>query len=142
MIQNYVLDLKARWLCFFHGGAEDRRRQELLRVSHRGRRGCRQSHDGTRIAQGQEAPARHDRHEDVERLLAAPVAVEGPQARRDAALLETLYATGVRVTEFVNLDVGNLDLERRTVTSSMSGKRSRVIPLTPACDACPVPLPD
>ena len=35
----------------------------------------------------------------------------------------------MRVTELVNLDVGNLDLERRTVTSSMSGKRSRVIPI-------------
>jgi integrase/recombinase XerD len=68
-------------------------------------------------------------HEDVERLLAAPKQQVTPQALRDSALLETLYATGMRVTELVNLNVGDLDLEQGKIVCGADGKRRRVAPL-------------
>lgn len=68
-------------------------------------------------------------HEDIERLLAAPKQQTTPQALRDGALLETLYASGMRVTELVNLDVGDLDLEGGRLICAADGKRRRVAPL-------------
>lgn len=67
-------------------------------------------------------------HEDVERLLAAPARAKTPQALRDVALLETLYATGVRVTELVNLNVYDADLPHKRLICAGS-RRSRVAPL-------------
>lgn len=68
-------------------------------------------------------------YENVERLLEAPLAQDSPQAKRDSALLETLYATGMRVTELVNLDMADLDLENRQITCGASNRRRRVAPL-------------
>ena len=68
--------------------------------------------------------------EDVEKLLAAPSASGGsPQALRDLALMETLYATGVRVTELVNLDVADVDLTTRQVACGVKGRRQRRVPI-------------
>ena len=50
---------------------------------------------------------------DVERLLAAAGAGEGPRPLRDRALLELLYATGARISEATALDVDDLDLAER-----------------------------
>jgi len=47
---------------------------------------------------------------DVERLLEAAGAGEGPRPLRDRALLELLYATGARISEATALDVDDLDL--------------------------------
>jgi integrase/recombinase XerD len=129
VVQNYVLDLKAR------GYASSTVARKIAAV--KSFFDYLTTHDEIAVnpTEDLESPKvkKHlphtIRHEDVEKLLAAPATVGGAQALRDMALLETLYATGVRVTELVNLDVENLDLERRTVTSSMSGKRSRVIPI-------------
>lgn len=68
--------------------------------------------------------------EDVDRLLAEPAKNNSPQAMRDVALMETLYATGVRVTELINLDVVDIDLYNRLVACN-SGRRSRVVPIFP-----------
>jgi integrase/recombinase XerD len=67
---------------------------------------------------------------DVERLLAEPAKSATPKALRDQALLELLYATGMRVTEAVSLDVGDLNLPSATVRvgRSKAGKQ-RVLPL-------------
>jgi integrase/recombinase XerD len=49
---------------------------------------------------------------DVERLLEAASAGDGPRALRDRALLELLYATGARISEATALDIDDLDLAR------------------------------
>ena len=67
--------------------------------------------------------------EDVERLLAEPTRSNAPKALRDSALLETLYATGMRVTELVSLDVQDVDLEAGTIYRIGKGDRERVVPI-------------
>jgi integrase/recombinase XerD len=65
---------------------------------------------------------------EVEDLLGA---VEGDDARalRDRAILETLYGTGVRISELVGLDRGDLDLEDRLVRVLGKGSKERVVPV-------------
>jgi len=71
---------------------------------------------------------------DMERLLAAPGHGGGPKSLRDRALLEVLYATGMRVTEVVNLGLGDVDWENRSVSCPGKAERRRHIPLGPAAD--------
>lgn len=66
--------------------------------------------------------------EDVERLLAAPRG-DGWQALRDRALLETLYATGARVSEAVGLRTDGLEPSLRVVQVTGKGRKTRVVPL-------------
>lgn len=66
---------------------------------------------------------------ETERLLAAPARGTGSKALRDRALLELLYATGMRVTEAVNLRLEDLDLERGVVQCRGKSERRRNIPL-------------
>lgn len=68
--------------------------------------------------------------DEVERLLALP-AQQGDSALslRDTALLEMLYATGMRVSEVATVTVDDLDLTAGTVRCVGKGDRERVIPL-------------
>ncbi len=66
--------------------------------------------------------------EEVDRLLAAPAQINGPKALRDRALLEILYATGMRVTEIVTLEVGDLDLDKGNIICRGKDKQ-RTIPI-------------
>jgi integrase/recombinase XerD len=66
--------------------------------------------------------------EQVERLLAAPVGDE-PAALRDRALLELLYAAGLRITELTSLDVDDVDLDARTVRCFGKGGKERIVPV-------------
>jgi integrase/recombinase XerD len=61
---------------------------------------------------------------DVERLLAAAGAGEGPRPLRDRALLELLYATGARISEATALDVDDLDLTARPGPAAEPGARA------------------
>jgi integrase/recombinase XerD len=56
--------------------------------------------------------------------------IHDPLGLRDRAILETLYSTGMRRLELVNLTLWDLDLERATVTIRQGkGKKDRIIPL-------------
>ncbi len=67
---------------------------------------------------------------EIELLLNQPVCIE-PKGFRDKAMLEVMYATGIRVSELIDLDVDDVNLEKGTIKCS-GGKKSRIIPLYPA----------
>lgn len=69
------------------------------------------------------------RLEEIDLLLAAPLAEQTPKSARDKALLELLYATGMRVTELVNLNLDSVNLEAQAVTCGDGGKRTRTVPI-------------
>ena len=68
--------------------------------------------------------------QEVEKLLAQPASVDA-KGIRDKAMLELLYATGIRVTELIELDVDDVNLELKMVKIGGS-KKVRTIPLYPA----------
>lgn len=51
-----------------------------------------------------------------------------PNALRDLAIVELLYASALRVSELVGLDVGDVDLDRLTVRVTGKGSKERVVP--------------
>ena len=67
---------------------------------------------------------------EVELLLAQPSATD-PKGIRDKAMLEVMYATGIRVTELIDLNVGDVNLELGIIKCA-NAKKSRAIPLYPA----------
>lgn len=69
--------------------------------------------------------------EDVERLLAQPAKAKPPKALRDRALLELLYATGMRVSEVIALQLEDIDLEETSVLSAGRDGRQRQLRLPP-----------
>lgn len=68
--------------------------------------------------------------EQVERLLSQPAKQSSAKGRRDAAMLETLYATGLRVSELVSLRLADVDLSSGTLRTSGPDGSERRIPLT------------
>jgi integrase/recombinase XerD len=66
--------------------------------------------------------------EEVDRLLAAPDPAT-PLGQRDDAMLELLYATGLRVSELVGLTVPQLDLRRGVVRVQGKGSKERLVPM-------------
>jgi integrase/recombinase XerD len=66
--------------------------------------------------------------EEVEALLGAPVVGE-PLGHRDRAMLEVLYATGVRVSELINLKMSQINLNQGVLRIVGKGDRERLIPL-------------
>jgi integrase/recombinase XerD len=67
-------------------------------------------------------------HGEVNRLLAQPRGAE-PAALRDRALLEVMYGCGLRASEAVDLEVGDVDLERGFVRPTGKGSKERIVPL-------------
>jgi len=68
--------------------------------------------------------------EDLERLLAEPANDRTAKGLRDRALLELLYATGLRVTEVVSLDVDDVNLASSTLRLVRSrDKAERIVPI-------------
>jgi integrase/recombinase XerD len=65
---------------------------------------------------------------EVDALLAQPN-IRDKQGIRDKAILETLYATGMRVSEAVNLRIGNVNLDIGFLRCIGKGNKERVIPI-------------
>lgn len=66
-------------------------------------------------------------NQEIEALLAQPSATD-PKGIRDKAMLEVMYATGIRVSELINLNVEDVNLEA-SVIKCTGGKKTRLIPL-------------
>src|SRR5688500_9157269 len=66
--------------------------------------------------------------EDVDKLLAQPDP-STPRGLRDKALIEVLYATGLRVSELIALRAGDLNLEDGYLTCIGKGDKQRMVPL-------------
>jgi len=69
--------------------------------------------------------------QEIDELLEQPARRNTPEAKRDRAMLELMYATGLRVTELVSLDLDDiqLDIEKPFVRLVGKGNRERQIPL-------------
>ncbi len=66
--------------------------------------------------------------EEVARLLEQPM-VEDPPGLRDRAILETLYGTGMRISELTGMDVEDIDLGEGEMRVLGKGARERVVPV-------------
>lgn len=66
--------------------------------------------------------------EEVDRLIAQPDA-STPRGLRDRALIELLYATGLRVSELVSLRPGDLNLRAGYLTCTGKGDKQRLVPI-------------
>ncbi|WP_242344034.1 site-specific tyrosine recombinase XerD [Anaeromyxobacter terrae] len=74
-------------------------------------------------------------HDEIARLLAAPDP-RGAAGLRDRAMLELLYATGLRVSELVSLGVNDVNLETRVLIARGKGNKERIVPVgAPAAEA-------
>ena len=72
--------------------------------------------------------------EEVDRLLAQPDTAT-PRGLRDKALIEVVYATGLRVSELLSLRTGNLHLDEGYLTCVGKGDKERIVPVgQEACD--------
>jgi integrase/recombinase XerD len=89
------------------------------------------THDPTLLLKGSKRPPRFPKalsEAQVEDLLAAPDA-ETPLGLRDRAMLELLYATGLRVSELVGLTLLELSLQEGLVRVLGKGSKERIVPL-------------
>tara|TARA_B100001029_G_C15061247_1_gene458670 strand:+ start:3614 stop:4546 length:933 start_codon:yes stop_codon:yes gene_type:complete len=66
--------------------------------------------------------------EEINELLAA-IEGDSPSARRDRAILEVLYGTGARITEVVNLSLGDLDHADNLIKVLGKGDKERIVPV-------------
>ncbi len=71
---------------------------------------------------------RHLSVEEVDRLIAQPD-VKTPRGLRDRALIELLYATGLRVSELTSLRPGDVNLEASYLTCTGKGEKQRIVPM-------------
>jgi integrase/recombinase XerD len=66
--------------------------------------------------------------EEIERLIRQPD-VSTPRGLRDRALIEVLYATGLRVSELIHLRASDLNLDAGYVSTTGKGSKQRIVPI-------------
>jgi integrase/recombinase XerD len=66
--------------------------------------------------------------DEVARLLAAPRGTD-PAALRDRALLELMYACGLRASEAIGLELGDVDVDERVLRARGKGSKERLVPI-------------
>ena len=66
---------------------------------------------------------------EIDELLEQPLKRNTPEGKRDRAMLELLYATGLRVTELVSLDVDDMNMSAPYVRCTGKGSKERTIPI-------------
>ena len=69
--------------------------------------------------------------DEIERLLSIPASLDSPEGLRDLAMLDLLYATGMRVSELTALDVSDVDLVDESVRCKGKGGKERIVPIHP-----------
>ena len=84
---------------------------------------------GVRIDRGEKKLPQILSGREIELLLAQPSSVD-PKGIRDKAMLEVMYATGIRVSELIGLDVDDVNLSGGSI-KCRSGKKTRSIPMYP-----------
>jgi integrase/recombinase XerC len=141
-------DLRA-WLARMHGGGASRRTLARRAAAARTFSGWAFSR-GLLVSDVAELLAGPRPHTSVPTVLSAaqaremldspmtPPAEDAAHAAqlRDRAVLELLYATGIRVSELVGLDIADVDLRRRVVTVLGKGNKQRTVPFgVPAADS-------
>jgi integrase/recombinase XerD len=72
---------------------------------------------------------------EVETLIHQPK-TESPRGVRDAAMLEVLYATGLRVSELISLTLDQLELEAHLIRTIGKGSKERLVPIGKAATRC------
>jgi len=85
--------------------------------------------DEIRIERGEKKLPQILTGKEVELLLAQPACVD-TKGYRDKAMLEVMYATGIRVTELIDLNIDDVNLDLGIIKCNGS-RKSRVIPLYP-----------
>ena len=88
-------------------------------------------HDPTSELRGPRKSQRLPRvlsRDEVARLLAQPAGTE-PRALRDRALLEVMYACGLRASEAIGLELSDVDLEEGVLRARGKGSKERLVPI-------------
>jgi integrase/recombinase XerD len=83
--------------------------------------------DSPRVEKGQ---PRTLCREEIEKLLAEPLKTSTPKGLRDAALLNLIYSTGMRVSEVVSLQLGDVDLDQKIVLCPCRDDSQRQLPIS------------
>ena len=66
---------------------------------------------------------------EIDVLLAGPARSSTPEAMRDVAMLELLYASGMRVSELMDLNINDINLKASFVRCMGKGSKERIIPI-------------
>jgi integrase/recombinase XerD len=67
----------------------------------------------------------------VRQLISQPAKQSAPEAKRDRAMLELLYASGMRASELVSLNLGDVDTTNNHVRCFGKGSKERLVPIYP-----------
>ena len=84
--------------------------------------------DDLRAPRAWKALPRHLSVDEVDRLLEQPD-VKTPRGLRDRALIEVLYATGLRVSELISLRPADVNLDASYLTCTGKGEKQRIVPM-------------